>query len=197
MMNTVFFRAFEPDDSELIYKWMNDDELKRLSVGLNKRMSREECHKWVIDRMNTSQYQYFWAICSQKDDSMIGYAFITNIHYINRSAEFGGIVIGDPTYHDGLAWIESYLFVLDYVFDRLNINRFSDTAITEHLASNTIAEVFYFQREGVLKEAVYKNGRYYDLSIMAILSKDYHEHKTAGDYELKSIIRRFSRRKDK
>lgn len=193
MKNTVFFRAFEPEDSILIYKWMNDDNLKQLSVGLNRRMSREECQHWVDARNETSQYQYYWAICSVEDNSMIGYAFITNIHYINRTAEFGGIIIGDPKYHNGIAWIETYLFVLDFVFNRLNMNRFSDTAITEHVSSNKIAEVLYFQKEGVLREAVYKNGRYYDLSLLSLLSKEYKEHILAGDYELKRIIRRFAK----
>ena len=193
MKNTVYFRAFEPEDSILIYKWMNDDNLKQLSVGLNRRMSREECQHWVDARKESSQYQYYWAICSVEDNSMIGYAFITNIHYINRTAEFGGIIIGDPKYHNGIAWIETYLFVLDFVFNRLNMNRFSDTAITEHVSSNKIAEVLYFQKEGVLRDAVYKNGRYYNLSLLALLSKEYNEHRLAGDYDLKKIIRRFAK----
>ena len=50
-------------------------------------------------------------------------------------------------------------------------------------------------KEGVMREAVYKNGRYYDLSLMSILNKDYQEHKAAGDYELKRIIRRFAKSK--
>ena len=84
---------------------------------------------------------------------------------------------------------------MDFVFDRLNINRFSDTAIIDNLQSNKIAEVFFFEREGVLREAIYKNGIYYDLSLMSILSKDYHRHKLAGDYEIKNIIRRFAKKK--
>ena len=38
MKKTVYFRSFEEDDASLIYKWMNDDELKSLSTGLNRRM---------------------------------------------------------------------------------------------------------------------------------------------------------------
>ena len=33
MQKTVYFRTFEEEDVDLIYKWMNDDELKKLSVG--------------------------------------------------------------------------------------------------------------------------------------------------------------------
>lgn len=195
MQKTVYFRTFEEDDVDLIYKWMNDDELKKLSVGLNRRMSKEECKNWIIARKDHNPYQYYWAICSVQDEKLIGYAYITDIHTINRTAEFGGIIIGDSDYHNGVAWIETYIFILDFVFDRLNINRFSDTAIIENLQSNKIAEVFFFEREGVLREAVYKNGIYYDLALMSILSKDYHSHKLAGDYEIKNIIRRFAKNK--
>ena len=193
MGKTVFFRSLEDDDLDLIYQWMNDDDLKKLSVGLNKRLSKDECRNWIATHKNNSNYQYYWAICSVKDSILIGYAYITNIHFVNRTSEFGGIIIGNPDYHNGVAWIETYLFVLDFVFNRLNINRFTDTAITEHIQSNKIAEVLYFQKEGVLREAVYKNGRYYDLSLMSLLSKDYHAHLEAGDYDFKKIIKRFAR----
>ena len=35
MEKTVFFRAFEPEDVDLIHLWKNDDELNELTVGLN------------------------------------------------------------------------------------------------------------------------------------------------------------------
>ena len=42
MEKTVYFRTFEENDADLIYQWMNDDELKKLSTGLNRRMCRDE-----------------------------------------------------------------------------------------------------------------------------------------------------------
>lgn len=38
MKNTVYFRAFEEDDARFIYEWTNNDELKTLSIGLNRRI---------------------------------------------------------------------------------------------------------------------------------------------------------------
>ena len=32
MGKTVFFRAFEEEDAQLIHKWKNDDELNALTV---------------------------------------------------------------------------------------------------------------------------------------------------------------------
>ena len=193
MEKTVYFRTFEEEDSELIYQWMNDDDLKKLSVGLNRRMSREEALSWVKRRMEHDQYNYWWAICAKDTNTMIGYLSLNNIHYINRSAEFGGLVIGDKEHHDGFAWIESYLFVYEYAFERLGLNRVYGTCLIDHKQTRAMGLVMFSKREGVLRQAVYKNGQYRDLSIGSLLSCEYFEHKNHGDYEVSAIIRRIKK----
>lgn len=190
MSKTVLFRAFEESDADLIYKWMNDDELKKLSVGLNRRMCKDEALEWVRSRMHHNNYQVYWAICTKDTGKMIGYTFLTNIHYINRSAEFGGLVIGDKEYQDGFAWIESYLFVYEYAFERLGLNRVWGYALVEHQTSRSIANVMFASVEGILRKAVFKNGSYHDMTIGSLLSEEYFEHKANGDYSINRIIRR-------
>ena len=191
MKKTVYFRAFEEEDANLIYKWMNDDELKKMSMGLNRRMCRDEAQEWVKARMRHNNYQVFWAICAKDTDKMIGYACLTDIHYINSSANFSGVVIGDKDYQDGLAWIETYLFIYEYVFERLNLNRIYGKAINEHESTLTMRSVMFSTVEGVLRQAAFKNGRYYDVSISSILKEEYMQHKKAGDYEISAVLRRF------
>ena len=113
MEKSVYFRAFEEEDAELIYKWMNDDELKKLSVGVNRRLCHDEALDWVKARMRDDRNNVWWAICAKDTNRLIGYMSLNNIHYINRSADFGGLVIGDKEYQDGCAWVESYLFLYE------------------------------------------------------------------------------------
>ncbi|MBQ4161548.1 MAG: GNAT family N-acetyltransferase [Parabacteroides sp.] len=193
MSKTVYFRAFEEEDASLIYNWMNDDDLKSMSIGLNRRMCKEETLEWVKARMHHNPYQVWWAICSKETNEMIGYIYLVDIHYINRTADYGGILIGNPNYHNGIAWIESYLFIMEYVFERLNLNRLSDAAIVNHRQSITIGKVMGFQIEGIKKQAVFKNGCYYDVAMMALLKDTYVRYKNDGEYEFKSILRRFSK----
>ena len=193
MEKTVFFRAFEEEDAELIYKWMNDHELKKLSTGMNRFMCKDEALDWVKARMRHQDYRVFWAICAKDTGKMIGYASLTDIHYINRSANFSGIVIGDKNYQDGLAWIESYLFVYEYVFERLNLNRIYGRAIDEHPSTILMRSVMFSTTEGVLRQAAFKNGRYYDVSISSILRDEYFEHKQNGDYEIANVLKRLTR----
>ncbi|MBE6289102.1 MAG: GNAT family N-acetyltransferase [Bacteroidaceae bacterium] len=193
MEKTVYFRAFQEEDAELIYQWRNDDDLKKLSIGLNRRMCREEALDWVRARMRHNDYRVFWAICSKKTDKMIGYACLTDIHYINSSANLSGIMIGDKDYQDGLAWIETYLFIYEYVFERLNLNRIYGHAIDEHLMTIAMREAMFSVREGVMRQAAFKNGRYYDVSIGSILRDEYFAHKANGDYEMSAVLKRLTK----
>ena len=193
MKKTVYFRTFEEEDADLIYQWMNDDELKELSVGLNRRMSHDEAVEWVKSRKDHHNYYVYWAICSCDNHKMIGYASIVNIHYINSSAETGAIMIADPDYNDGTAWIESVLFMFEYAFERLNLHRLYGQSILGHKISNLVEPLMFMQQEGVLRQAAYKNGQYYDLSYAGILRDEYFAHKEAGDYEIMSIIRRLKK----
>lgn len=194
MEKTVYFRTFEEEDAELIYKWMNDDDLKKLSVGLNRRMSREEALNWVKRRMDHDQYNYWWAICAKNTDRMIGYLSLNNIHYINRAAEFGGLVVGDKEFQDGFAWIESYLFLYEFAFESLGLNRVFGMHLVDHTTTDFIGSVFFSKEEGVLRQAYYKNGSFHDASIGSLLSQEYFMHKEKGDYELESVMKRMMKK---
>lgn len=190
MEKTVYFRAFEEEDADAIYKWMNDDELKKMSVGLNKKICKNEALEWVRARMIHNPYQAWWAICAKDNDKIIGYMSLNNIHYINSSAEFGGLIIGDKDYQDGSAWVESYLFLYEYAFDRLGLNRVYGTHLADHSTTNFIGSVFYGQQEGILRQAYYKNGFFHDAIIGSLLREEYMEHKEKGEYDLEAVMKR-------
>lgn len=190
MEKTVYFRAFEPEDAIYIHQWKNSDELNELTVGLNKKTTMEDDQRWVNSVKDHHPYYAYWAICSSKDDKLIGYASLVNIHYINSSAETGAILIADPDYNDGTAWIESVLFMFEYAFERLNLHRLYGHSLVGHKISNTIEPLMFMQQEGILRQAAYKNGQYYDISCAAILRDEYFAHKEAGDYDMMKIIRR-------
>lgn len=195
-MSNICFRTFEECDIDAIYRWKNDDELNRLAIGLNKRVSHDDVAKWVRSKMPHNPYEIFWAICTNDEEQrIIGYACLTKIHYINSSAHFSGILIGDPAYHDGITWIEVNKFVLEYVFERLGLNRMYGSAMIEQEQSNTMGRALFLQTEGVERQAVYKNGRFYDVELHSILKDEYFEHKAKGEYETASIMKRIIRLK--
>lgn len=191
MNNTVSFREFEERDVDAIYKWKNDEKLNHMIVGQFHPITYEDAQKWVRGCMGQHEDYIFWAICTNDDERrIVGWAALAKIDRLNKSASTHSIVIADPDYNDGIAWIETEFHLLKYAFEVLNLNRLYGVSLMGHKMSNQIGELLFFQIEGVLRQACYKNDRFYDLQYIGILKDEYFSHKEAGDYDLMKIIRR-------
>lgn len=190
-MNTVCFRDFEERDIEFIYRFKNDEKLNSMIVGEWHPFSYEEAVKWVHGCMGEHETFKFWAICANDEEKrIIGWVSLSQIDKINQCACFHGIVIGDRSYQDGFAWLETHLFIMEYAFERLGLNRLYGSSIVGHKDSNGIGMFLFWKQEGILRQAVFKNGLFYDLLLGSILKDEYFTHKNNGEYEIRSILKR-------
>lgn len=191
MQPTVIFRDFEERDIDFIYKCKNDEKLNSLIVAQYHPFTYEEAVEWVHGCMGEHKAYKFWAIATNDEEKrIVGWVSISHIDEKNKSAAFHGIVIGDNDYKDGFAWIESYLFIIDYVFTKLQFHRLHGENLVEHKHSIKISRALFFQQEGIQRDAIYKNGAFHDLEIYSILDVEYLTHRENGDYEIPSIIDR-------
>jgi len=191
MKPTVIFRDFEERDIDFIYKCKNDEKLNSMIVAQYHPFSYEEASEWVHGCMGEHETYKFWAIATNNEEQrIVGWVSISHIDYNNKSASFHGIVIGDNDYKDGFAWIESYLFIMDYVFTELQFHRLYGENIVEHKHSIKISKALFFQHEGIQRDAAYKDGKFHDVEIYSILNIEYMSHSKNGDYEISTIIDR-------
>ena len=191
---SVYFRAFEPEDAALIYKWKNDHEMMKDAVGMARPVSMEECREWVAKCSKHDPFNYWFAIClNDGSNRMIGYTGVNNIHFVNSSATSDAVVIGEKEFRDGISWIETYLFILDFVFIKLNLNRFYGVHFESQNTTSLTEPLFFITKEGMGREAIYQNGKYTNLVYKSILRKEYMEHLANGDYTLKEILKRFKK----
>ena len=196
MERTVCFRDLEERDIDFIYKCKNDKKLNSMIVGQWRPFTYEEAAKWVHGCMGEHETYKFWAICTNDEEQrIVGWVSISSIDYDNRSACFHGIVIGDSLYNDGISWIETYLFVYNHVFDVLTLHRLYGEHLAEHSMSEPMSVAMYLLREGLKKDSIYRNGRYYDTAIDAILSDEYFMHLENGDFEIRKVIKRIIKAK--
>ncbi len=191
MEKTVTFRDFEERDIDFIYKCKNDEKLNSMIVGQFKPFSYEDAVKWVHGCMGEHDTFKFWAIATNNEEQrIVGWVSISEINHYSKTAMFHGIVIGDKSYRNGFAWIESYLYILSYVFDKLGFYRFGDSCLCKNSSSMTMNAVMNFHLDGVLRQICYKNGKYYDKAMFSILREEYLSSKGNGDYEIKRILGR-------
>ena len=199
MAKTVLFRDFEERDIDFVYKCKNDEELNRLIVAQYHPFSYEEAVQWVHGCMGEHETYKFWALCTNDEEKrIVGWTALSKIDMVNQSTCTHSIVVGDSDYRDGFAWIETVLFLFEYSFEVLRLNRVYGESLVGHNTSNLVEDLVFMTREGLFRQAVFKNNRFYDVSYAAILKDEYFAHKEAGDYELSALIRRLKHlRKEK
>lgn len=192
MEKTVLFRKFEERDIDFIFKCKNDEKLNSMIVGQYHPFSYEEASQWVRNCMKGDRPDLkFWAICTNDvEKRIVGWISLADIDCVNKKCSTNSIVISDPEYNDGFAWLESVLFMFRYAFEVLELNRVYGVSLMGHKMSNRMGPLMFMQTEGILRQAVFKNGKFYDLHYSGILKDEYFAHKEAGDYEIMKLIRR-------
>ncbi|MDR1402923.1 MAG: GNAT family N-acetyltransferase [Tannerellaceae bacterium] len=65
--------------------------------------------------------------------------------------------------------------VIDFGFNSLEINRIEAEVMQGNIVSEKVLEKSGFKNEGVLRQWMYWNGNYYDMTMFSLLKKDYYK----------------------
>lgn len=190
--NFIYLRMLEPEDYELTHKWHTDYNIQKMTCGQFRFVSKAIEKNWAMAKSTANAHDIYLAICANENNRMIGYISINEIDYVHRSCHCGGVVVGEKQYRNMREYVEAVSLVHDYAFNHLNMNRISGACLEEHMMSRAEMEGFYYDLEGIEREAIFKNGCYHDKRNYALMSKTYFEHKEKEDYELDAIIRRIA-----
>src|SRR5512141_2629349 len=91
----VILRAFEPEDAERCYRWMNDPNIVRtLKTRYPIAFSNET--EWLERAIVPSPSERHFAVERKDDRTHIGNTSLHDIDWVSRSAWFG-LFIGEPT----------------------------------------------------------------------------------------------------
>lgn len=183
---TIYLRGFREQDYEQINRWRNDRNIQSLLSCPFRYVPEAIEREWVKSKSLNNRTDIYLAVCLKADDRMIGYVSVNDIDYQQRVAYGGGIVL-DSEFHDGIVRYEVGMLVRELVFDQLNINRYEGRCLAEHKASRIVMEATGYKLEGVLRQAVYKDGRYHDQCVYSLLRDDYYDWMSCDAYSLKSF----------
>lgn len=169
--NRIYLRALELEDYKISVRWRNDDEIWSMLGGRKYFVSEAYEQKWVNDAIVNSK-DIRLAVCERSNNRYIGNVYLTDINYINRSAE-SHVLIGEREFWGkGLA-TEAYILLLEYAFKELNLNRVEAFVLENNVASIKMHEKVGYKKEGVLRQRVYKNGLYQNQIILSLLKDEF------------------------
>lgn len=167
----VYLRALEPEDYKTSVQWRNNDLIINLLGGGKYFVSNEIEKKWVENTINQNK-DIKLAVCTVENDKYIGNVYLTDINYVNRKAT-SHILIGDQAYWNGGYGTEAMWLLLDYAFNHRNLQRIEALVLEDNIASCKLHEKLGYQREGLLRQSVYKEGQYKNQIVYGLLRCDY------------------------
>lgn len=134
-------------------------------------MSMKELEDFYKERKGSKDSVIF-AVCDKKSGKHIGNVSLYSINWVNKTSRIG-CMIGDKSYWCRGIGTEITSLMVDYAFDILNLNKVSSGVIKENKGSVGKNKNNGFELEGIAREEVYRRGRYYDVTLMAITRKDW------------------------
>lgn len=166
--NNIFISALNTTDKSTILNWVNNPELKN-KIGTIYPISDIEHEKWFSSRFENSNEKIF-GIVSQEYNCLVGIIGLKNIDFINRNAELY-IYIGETQYQSKGLGTDAIKTILDFSFNQLNLHRIYLNVFAYNENAIKVYKLIGFEIEGVLKESLFRDGKYHDKIIMSMINK--------------------------
>ena len=133
--------------------------------------SDDEISAW-FDMLLSDKSSYNKAIVDSTSQKLIGYAGITHLSKINLSGEYF-IFIGDKSYHGKGVGTFITKEIVKGAFQKLGLNRIMLTVSEKNIGAIKAYTNANFKTEGAMRQAFYRDGKFHDKIVMAILKEEW------------------------
>jgi RimJ/RimL family protein N-acetyltransferase len=169
---SVYLRAAEREDIPRFVAWLNDHRTSR-TLGLRAPLSIPLEDLW-FDRMVADQGKtgYHFVICRLEDDEPVGTIGLFELDLVNGSAGLG-ISVGEPANRGRGYGGDAVRALLRFGFDSMRLERIWLDVIDFNPDARRLYERLGFVHEGILRHAMFREGRHHDMHRMAILADEW------------------------
>lgn len=163
----VCLRAYRDEDILKAISFINDRELKKfLTKQIPFPTTIWEEEEWIQSQRGDESGEYNFAIEDIKTKKYIGGCGIHKVNWVARVAEVG-IMIGDKNYWGKGYGTDAMKVLMKFVFEEMNMNKIRLSTFSFNERAIKCYKKCGYEVEGVLKNEVFKEGKYYDEIIMS------------------------------
>jgi len=167
----VVLRRHRPDNIRAFVRWYSDPEVARLTRYQPTALSADEIQRFFYSRILGTDFLAM-AIHVRESDRLIGTCAFSQLDADNGSALFH-ITIGEAD-----AWGKGYgteatELMLAHAFTRLPLHRVALTVFDFNTRAIRAYEKCGFVVEGRSREAIFRDGRYWDEIHMSVLADEW------------------------
>ena len=170
----VRLMAAQPGDLPTITRWWHDPEFLRLYITAPAAPRNEDQLSRRFDLSQTNSDAYLFAIRLLDDDDLIGLLELDGVEWAHRTT-FVSIGIGAAEHRGRGYGFDAMTVGLRFAFHELNLHRVCLTVFSYNTAAIALYERLGFQREGVYREHLERDGRRYDMYLYGLLRREWEE----------------------
>ena len=167
----LYLRPPCKDDLPYLTRWINDEEVWQF-LKLSLPMSESAETAWLEGLDKRKDTDIILVIVDKKTGKPIGSMGIHRINWKDRRAATGAL-IGDKRYWGKGYGTEAKMLLLNYAFNTLNLRKVCSAALAFNERSVAYSKKCGYREEGVLKEHLFKKGRYWDEVLLAVFREDW------------------------
>jgi len=164
----IILRAIELSDKEVLLNIINDGETEYLLGGWSFPVSDLHQEEW-IKSLKPNNHTLRCMIDDKQDNTAVGTVILTNIDYKNGTAEIH-IKLRKDTRGKGYG-TDTIKTIVKYSFDELRLHCVFAHINDDNIASQKLFKKCGFQKEGLLRSRIFKNGSYHDVFLYSILGE--------------------------
>ena len=169
----VYLSAVTRDDIPVLGQWFNNLDLLYNLFAFNVYPLTEEDEKdWYEGLLKSKEVTF--AIRTKDTNQLIGTTGIKSPSWHNRSSEFG-IAIGDPDFWGKGYGTDATQVILRYGFLEMNLRRIELLVYSYNARAIRSYEKIGFVHEGTRRQALFRDGQYHDIHIMALLRQEWED----------------------
>ena len=168
--NKVRIRNITRADIPLLVKWKNDPEIADLVRGAPINTTFEiESRRY---EKGLGEYDTLRLIIESLTGSSIGFISLGSIDKENRKAEVGMLIGEKRMWNQGFG-TDALVTLLRHLFLELDFHRVGLEVFEYNVRAKKVYEKIGFSIEGLERQGLYRNGRFYDIILMGILRDEF------------------------
>ncbi|MBA2275515.1 MAG: GNAT family N-acetyltransferase [Chloroflexi bacterium] len=172
----VVLRRHRPENLATVYRWYRDPEVARLTRYQTRPMPRDEVERFFQTRL-LGPDSVAYAIHIRLTDRLVGLTTFSSLDPDNGSVSFH-ITLGERDVWGQGYGTEAACLMLGHAFERLGLHRVGLSVFSFNERAIRSYEKAGFRIEGRLRDAIARDGRYWDEIQMGALRPEWLERST-------------------
>ena len=166
------------DDLEMVMEWRMRPYITQY-MNTDPLLTMDKQIRWY-NKIKDSKEQIYWII--RYHSRPIGLISVFDIDRINSRCSWGYYIADKDARSLKLAmYLEWNLY--DYVFDVLSLHKLCNETFAENKAVIKLHIMCGGREDGIMRQHVFKNGVYHDISVGSVIADEWFEHRKTVSYE--------------